>query len=179
MLPWPDGKRRLRRRSYLAILALIAAGYALTLLIFYPGIMTFDAKFVYEYIAKGMLGDWQSPVMTVLWGAIDPIAPGSGSMFLLIATSYWLGFGLLAFAVGRRSPRIALLLPLLALLPPAFVFVGIIWRDVLFATTWLLAATTAFAVVERGTSLRVPAQALALALCAFGVLLRPNALVAE
>jgi hypothetical protein len=25
------------------------------------------------------------------------------------------------------------LLPLLALLPPAFVFVGIIWRDVLFA----------------------------------------------
>ena len=177
MLPWPDGKRSVRRLSF-AIAGLIAAGYGLTLLIFYPGIMTFDAKFVYGYIARGPVGDWQSPVMTVLWGLIDPIAPGPGSMFLLIATCYWLAFGLLAFAVARNSTRIALGLPLLALMPPAFVFVGIIWRDVLFAITWLLAATIAFAAFQRGTRVRVPAQALALALCAFGVLLRPNALIA-
>ena len=43
--------------------------------------MTYDAKFVYEDIAKHTLGDWQSPAMTVLWRLIDPIAPGSGSMF--------------------------------------------------------------------------------------------------
>jgi hypothetical protein len=178
MLPWPDGKQRAWRGSSFAILALIAASYALTLVIFYPGIMTFDAKFVYEYIAKGTLGDWQSPVMTVLWSLIDPIAPGSGSMFLLIATSYWLGFGLLAFAMSRRSTRIALSVPLLALMPPAFVFVGIIWRDVLFAITWLLAAVIAYAACQRGTRVRLPAQTLALALCAFGVLLRPNALIA-
>ena len=174
----PDRKRPMRRRLCVAVAALIAAGYGLTLLIFYPGIMTYDAKFVHEDIARGVLGDWQSPVMTVLWGVIDPVAPGAGSMFLLIATSYWLGFGLLAFALARRSSRLALLLPLLALMPPAFVFVGIIWRDVLFATSWLLAAAIAFAVAERGARYRVPAQALGLALCAFGVLLRPNALIA-
>src|SRR3978361_2455984 len=84
-------------RPRVAVAALIAAGYALTLAIFYPGIMTYDAKFVYEDIAKGVLGDWQSPVMTVLWGVIDPIAPGAASMFLLIATSYWLGVSLVAF----------------------------------------------------------------------------------
>ena len=173
-----DGRPPKRRWLDLAVAALIAAGYGLTLMIFYPGIMTFDAKFVYEYIAKGELGDWQSPVMTVLWKAIDPIAPGAGSMFLLIATSYWLAFGVLAFAVARRSTRAALLLPLLALTPPAFVFVGIIWRDMLFATSWLLAAVIAFATVERTARLRVPAQALAFALCTFGVLLRPNALIA-
>ena len=122
----PDRKRPMRRRLCVAVAALIAAGYGLTLLIFYPGIMTYDAKFVHEDIARGVLGDWQSPVMTVLWGVIDPVAPGAGSMFLLIATSYWLGFGLLAFALARRSTRLALLLPLLALMPPAFVFVGII-----------------------------------------------------
>jgi len=178
MLLSVDRMRPVRRRLYLAVAVLIAAGYGLTLAIFYPGIMTFDAKFVYEYIAKGMLGDWQSPVMTVLWGAIDPIAPGAGSMFLLIATSYWLAFGVLAFAVARRSTRVAVLLPLLALLPPAFVFVGIIWRDVLFAISWLLAAVTVFAAAERPTPLRVPVQVVALALCAFGVLLRPNAVIA-
>src|SRR5436190_18203892 len=174
----PDRGQPARRRLCLVVAGLIAAGYGLTLAIFYPGIMTYDAKFVHEDIARGVLGDWQSPVMTVLWGVIDPIAPGPGSMFLLIATSYWLGFGLLALAVARRSARVALWLPLLALLPPAFVFVGIIWRDVLFAISWLLAAATAFAVVERGARVRMPAQVLALALCAFGVLLRPNALVA-
>src|SRR5258707_795267 len=82
MLLSPDGKQPIGRRLYLTVAVLIAAGYGLTLAIFYPGIMTFDAKFVYEYIAKGVLGDWQSPVMTVLWGVIDPIAPGAGSMFL-------------------------------------------------------------------------------------------------
>jgi hypothetical protein len=173
-----DRRKPVRRRLYLTVCALIAAGYALTLSIFYPGIMTYDAKFVYEDIAKGVLGDWQSPVMTVLWGMIDPVAPGAASMFLLIATAYWLGFGLLALALARRSTRLAVLLPLLALLPPAFVFVGVIWRDVLFATVWLLAAAIAFVAVGRGPWLRVPAQTLALALCAFGVLLRPNALIA-
>jgi len=178
MPPSADRTPPMRRRLVLAVAALIAAGYGLTLTIFYPGILTYDAKFVYEDIAKGVLGDWQSPVMTVLWGAIDPVAPGAGSMFLLIATSYWLGFGLLAFALARRSTPLTLLLPLLALMPPAFVFVGIIWRDMLFANAWLLAAAIAFAAAERGARLRVPAQILALALCGFGVLLRPNALIA-
>src|ERR1700754_176283 len=87
----PEHRQPMPRRLGLAVAALIAAGYGLTLAIFYPGIMTLDAKFVHEDIAKGVLGDWQSPVMTVLWGLIDPIAPGPGSMFLLTATSYWLG----------------------------------------------------------------------------------------
>ena len=174
----PDCTQPAWRRLRPAVAVLIAAGYGLTLLIFYPGIMTYDAKFVYQDIGKGALGDWQSPVMTVLWGMIDPVAPGAASMFLLIATSYWLGFGILAFALARRASRLALLLPLLALLPPAFVFAGIIWRDVLFATSWLLAAAIAFAAADRGATRRVPAQALALSLCAFGVLLRPNALIA-
>jgi hypothetical protein len=174
----PDRSRPVRRGLCVAVAALIAAGYGLTLAIFYPGVMTYDAKFVYEDIARSVLGDWQSPVMTVLWGAIDPVAPGAASMFLLIATSYWLGFGLLAFALARRAPRLAPLLPLLALMPPAFVFVGIIWRDVLFATSWLLAVAIVFAAAERGGRQRLPVQLLSLALCAFGVLLRPNALIA-
>jgi len=167
-------------RSFLsaAIAAQLAAGYALTLWIFYPGIMTYDAKYVYEDIAKGTMGDWQSPVMTWLWGVIDPVAPGAASMFLLIATSYWLGFGLLSLVLANQGKRSALLLPVLALLPPALVFVGIIWRDVLFATCWLLAASVAFAVADRPSTVRLPAQSLALALVAMGVLLRPNAVLA-
>ena len=71
-----------RDRRYLlagGVGVLLVAGYILTLWIYYPGAMTSDAKFVYQDIAKGFYGDWQSPVMTWLWGVIDPIAPGSAS----------------------------------------------------------------------------------------------------
>jgi hypothetical protein len=161
-----------------SVAVLLAAGYGLTLLIFYPGVMTYDAKFVHEDIAKGTLGDWQSPVMTWLWGLIDPMTPGPGSMFLLIASSYWLGVGLLSFALAACAKRSALLLPILALTPPSLAFVGIIWRDVLFATCWLLAASVAFSISERPSPIRLPAQLFALALVTLGVLLRPNALLA-
>jgi hypothetical protein len=174
----PDPPRAAFGHACLAAAILVAAGYGLTLLVFYPGVMTYDAKFVYEDIARHTLGDWQSPAMTVLWALIDPIAPGPGSMFLLIATSYWAGFGLLAFTMARQSFWFAVLVPFLALAPPAFVFVGMIWRDMLFSTTWLLAAVIALATARCGGSLRVTAGVVALVLCCFGVLLRPNALVA-
>ena len=165
-------------RTALLIAALTAAGFALTLYIFYPGVMTFDARYVYQDIAKGFFGDWQSPVMTLLWSLVDPIAPGPASLLLLTAVLYWLAFGLLALTIARRTPWLALLLPLLALTPSAFVFVGIIWRDVLFAAAWLLAGALVFSIADRNWRVRVAGQAIALGLLAFGVLLRPNALTA-
>jgi len=172
----PDTQRV--RRARLIVAGLAAAGFGLTLLIFYPGIMTYDAKYVYEDIAKHTLGDWQSPIMTVLWAWIDPVAPGSASMFLLTAASYWLAFGLLGSTLAGRSAALGALPPLLALLPPAFVLVGVLWRDVLFAVTWLLAIVLTFAVTGRPSKLRVPIQIIAFALCCLGVLLRPNSIIA-
>jgi hypothetical protein len=166
------------RRTTLLIAALCGLGFALTLWVFWPGIQTFDARYIYMDMVKGFYGDWQSPAMIVLWRLIDPIAPGTGSLLLLTVALYWLAFGVVALTVARRSPLLALLLPLLALSPPAFVFVGIIWRDVLFAILWLLAGGLVFAAADRGTGLRIPIQIIALGLLAFGVLLRPNALAA-
>lgn len=177
-MPLPDEAHESSWPARLAVAALIVAGYGLTLLVFYPGVMTYDGKYVFEDIAKAVWGDWQSPAMIALWRFINPVAPGSASMFLLIITAYWLAFGLLAMAFVRRAILLAYLLPLLALTPPAFVFAGIIWRDVLFSVTWLLAGSIAFIAVDRAAIARLPLQALALALCAFGVLLRPNALIA-
>jgi len=154
------------------------AGFALTLAVFYPGYMTNDATFVYQYTKQWRFGDWQSPLMTLLWWLIDPIAPGPASMFLLVAALYWLSFAVIALTVARRSRALALAVPLLALLPPAFVFLVMIWRDMVFGVVWLMAGAIAYAAAEREARLRWLVSMLALALVAFGVLLRPNALVA-
>ncbi len=140
------------------IALLLVAGFGLTLFVFYPGIMTYDARYVYSAIAEGRVGDWQSPAMTAVWALIDPVAPGSASMFLLIAALYWLAFAVLAFSTAPYSGRLAAALPLLALAPPAFEFVGIIWRDVLFADVWLLSAALAYAAAPQATRVRAPLQ---------------------
>lgn len=174
----PEGELLQPRLLIASVALLLVIGFVLTLLIFYPGIMTFDSKYLHEYAMKGTMGDWQSPVMVRLWALIDPTAPGAGSMFLLIAVTYWLGFGLLSLTLASRGRMVALLLPLLAMTPPALALAGVIWRDVLFATCWLLAASLAFAAAGRRPWIEVTGQVLALALVVFGVLLRPNALLA-
>jgi hypothetical protein len=170
--------RKAPSRHSAFVLLTVAAGYALTVLVFYPGYSTADARYVYADAMAWHFGDWQSPAMAMLWRLIDPIAPGSASMFLLTATLYWLAFGMLALIAARRSVWLGLATALLAFMPPAFFFVGMIWRDVLFAVIWLAAAVLVLAAVDRTTRWRAPIQALALLLIALGVLLRPNAVAA-
>ncbi len=165
-------------RRALPVVALALAGFALTLRVFYPGVMTWDAWYVHADIATGQAGDWQSPVQTALWGLIEPLAPGAASMFLFIAVLYWLAFAALGLVLARRSAWPGVVAVVLALTPPAFVFAGIIWRDVLLAASWLFAAALTYAVAERKDAWRRATQALALALLVFGFLMRPNGLFA-
>jgi hypothetical protein len=165
-------------RAYVLIGIVSLIGFGFTLWVFYPGVMTFDAFYVYKDMAKHAYGDWQSPAMVALWRLIDPIAPGSASILLLTAALYWASFALIAAVIAHRSPWLALLLSLLGFSPPAFVLLGVIWRDILFGVAWLLATGLAFAVARSAPRVRLPFQILALALFAFGVLLRPNALAA-
>ena len=167
-----------RGKATTALLLLLGAGFTVSVLVFYPGYITVDARYVYAEAKAWHFGDWQSPAMGVLWRLIDLLAPGSVGMFLLTVTLYWLSFGTLGFIALRRSNWLALATPLLAFSPPAFFFIGLIWRDILFGVVWLFAAVLVFAVAERQGALRFIAQSLALFLVAFGVLLRPNAVIA-
>src|SRR2546423_2250103 len=108
-----------RKRAKYALLLLLALGFGLTVLVFYPGYITADAGYVYAEAKAWRFGDWQSPVMGVIWRIVEPLAPGSASMFLLTVTLYWLGFGALAFIVLRSSISLALVTVLLAFTPPA------------------------------------------------------------
>src|SRR5262245_7916909 len=110
----------------ITIATLLVTGFALSLAVFSPGYMTVGAEWV-ATAALTALGDWQSPIMTVIWRAIDPIAPGSGSMLLLMLTLYWGGFALIAFTTARVAGWLGIVTMLLASTPPALFFAGLIW----------------------------------------------------
>ena len=82
--------------------------------------------------------------MLALWSLVDPIAPGSGSILLLTVALYWLAFAM----VGAR--RLRGIRPSLrywsgsGAVAPAFVLLGVIWRDILFASSWMLAVPLRF-----------------------------------
>jgi hypothetical protein len=99
-------------------------------------------------------------------------------MFLLNAALYWSAFGIIALAVVRISGVLAVAVLLLALVPPAFMLLVMIWRDVLFAVIWLLAAAITYFVADRAPPWRSAVQGFALALIVLGVLVRPNAIIA-
>jgi hypothetical protein len=153
-----------------------AAGFAFTVWLFFPGYFTYDSRAVYGDMQAGTPGDWQSPVMGVLWRLVDPISPGPGSLFLVIAGLYWLGFGLLGLGLVRRSPWLGLLAPAAGLLPSSFDLLSMIWRDLLLGGAWLVAAAGLYA--TRDSRWRIAMQVLAAVLVLFGVLLRPNAVAA-
>ena len=44
-------------RRALPVVVLAAACFALTLRVFWPGVMTWDAKYIYSYIAAGQAGE--------------------------------------------------------------------------------------------------------------------------
>jgi hypothetical protein len=151
---------------------------SVTILVFFPGYLTEDATYIYRYVQQHYLGDWQSPVVTIVWSVIDPISPGSGSMFLLNAALYWSAFGAVALAVARVSAPLAIAVLLLAFVPPAFMLLAMIWRDVLFAVVWLFAAAITYLVADRMSPWRLAVQGVALVLIVLGVLVRPNAIIA-
>jgi hypothetical protein len=174
----PSAGTRSARGWRVLLMLLLAAGFLLTVVVFYPGYITVDAQYVYDDAKGGRLGDWQSPAMGALWLLIDPMAPGSVSMFLLTTVLYWTSFTMLAFIALRRSVWLGLLTPFAALLPPAFFFLGMIGRDVLFGIVWLTSGMLAFFFATSRAYLRAPMQLFALLLVIFGVLLRPNAIPA-
>jgi hypothetical protein len=164
----------------IALAGLVAlTGFALATWLFSPGMVTHDALAVYDQAYEWRFGDWQPPLMGVIWRGLETLF-GYGPRAILLPTLaiYWLAFFLLFVAISRARARSAWLVFLVAFLPPIFALTGVIWRDVIFSALWLFAFSLAFCVADRPMAWRALATALALMAFLIGYWLRPNALFA-
>ncbi|MEG3175976.1 hypothetical protein U1872_07030 [Sphingomonas sp. RB3P16] len=110
-------------------------------LLFWPGILTWDAIRQYGQALSGHYDDWHPPAMNWLWRQLGVFAAGPAPMLVLQVALYWGGTALWMVAAWRRGARIAALaIGLLALSPIALVLVGTVLKDSLFAGALLLAS---------------------------------------
>src|SRR5690349_14127589 len=115
-----------------AIVAIVCSiGFGISLLINYPGFMSFDSFDQLIEARNGVYSDWHPPFMAFIWHFVDEIVRGPLGMLILITALMWLGTFLIIlcwFNSGRFTP-LSLFPALLVFYPPIFGISGAIWKD--------------------------------------------------
>ncbi len=125
-------------RRLLAAATLV--GLILTLILNYPGFLTWDSAAQLMQARSGRFVDWHPPIMSLLWRWADTIVSGPFGMLVLQTLLLWLGAYLIFRHMGLRSgPLASGLLLLFMFFPPVFSITGAIIKDVLMAACLLLA----------------------------------------
>jgi hypothetical protein len=167
-------------KARIAAVAVLVAGFAVTLGLSWPGHLSFDSIVQLHDGRFGFYHSWHPPVMAWLLGLGDRVLPGAGLFVLFDAA---LLFAALLSLVWLR-PRVrwlAVAVLLLCLpLPHLVLYQTIVWKDVLFANA-MVAGFIGLAQAEvrwANTKARWAWTAAAFALFALAALTRQNGLVA-
>lgn len=156
-----------------------AAGLALSLWLFFPGMATHDTLAVYDQAHAWVFGDWQPPLLGVLWIWFERVfGYGPRAMFVPTVAVYWGALLLVFLALRRAGARSAWLALVVGIMPATFVLIGIVWRDVIFSVCWLFAVALTLTAAEGSKLARAAAGTAALLVFLVGAWLRPNALFA-
>jgi hypothetical protein len=110
-------------------------GFAICILVDYPGFMSNDSYDQLIEARNGIYSDTFPPFMSVLWRITDRLIPGAYGMLLLQTAVIWLGTFLIAlYWFSDRRITLNSFSPLLIVfLPPVFGISGMIWKDLLMS----------------------------------------------
>jgi hypothetical protein len=155
-------------------------GFLATLAVFWPGVMSQDAIGMYELVVSGARDDVKPPLFVDLWRVTDAVICGSGGIFALHVAMHWGAVLAVALAVASGAlPRLVLVV-VLGLLPPVAGRIAMVSVDCAVVVAWSLAvAVLLHRDLGRGAFAgwrRHALSAAALALIAYGALVRHNAL---
>lgn len=113
-------------------------GIVLTLLTFYPGVLTVDSSIQLREARSHYFGDWHPPLMAAVWAVLDPVLPGAFGMLLLNSLVFWIGLALVVFLADLPPKGALAAILVIGLYPPIFSTLGVIWKDVNMGGAMLL-----------------------------------------
>jgi hypothetical protein len=156
------------------IAVLAVALFALYAIGFFPGFMSFDSAYQWWQARTGDTTDIAGIGIVLAWRVTELVIEGPGGLFLAHLAMFWTGAWLVATAFDVGRVRQALLLVVLAALPPTWIL-SHAWSDAGLAASLMLACG-ALARAHAGGGRRW--LVLALPAIGYAALLRHNALAA-
>jgi hypothetical protein len=139
------------RRELLLMLAIGVLGFTSVVLVSWPGFMSPDSVVQLQQARSLAFTDDHPPLMALLWAVPDAVVKGPIGMLILLNLIYW---GALVACFRRfplPSPLRVVCLIVTGFLPPLYVNLGVIWKDILMqgALLALLASCLAFEQTRR------------------------------
>ncbi len=172
------GMKPAASRAVVAAAALLL--FLASLVLFWPGVATYDSVGQFGQALAGDYDDWHPPVMAHAWAALHRAFGGAAEPMLVLQMAlYWAGFGLIATALAQeRQVSAAGAVLAIGAMP---LFLG--WQAVVLKDTQMLgAALAACGLVAwwRLRGRRVPSWAggVVALLLGYAILIRANAVFA-
>ena len=140
--------------------ALCAAGFALTVAAFYPGLMSPDSQDQWAQAQAWTFNDIHPPLMSALWGVFGRAWAGPAPMLLFHNLLFWGGAALFWRALKERGGRAALLglgFAALGFMPQVWAVLSTIWKDVGLGGSLFLASALLYGASRHGWRFAVPA----------------------
>ncbi len=178
MKPFRPPALSLPRPAWIAGLILLA-GAALSLVVNWPGHLSYDSVVQLEQGRSGLYNAWHPPVMAWLLGLSDAVSPGAALFVVFDGLLIFGSLVSLALMAGRGAWAAPIAALILAALPQVLIYPGIVWKDVLFAGSALAGFTCLAwaAQLWRRTPLRWIAIGKAAVLLSLAALARQNGVV--
>ncbi len=100
-----------------------------TIVVYYPGYMSFDSVVMLSQARTGVTDNEYSRLLSYIWRITDWTIPGPGGMLILQNLIYWFSLALIAYSAGANR-LLGVLFVCTGLWIPMFALLGTIWRDV-------------------------------------------------
>lgn len=146
----PDDKA-LRRLADWGGYVLCAAGFVLTLVAFYPGLMSADSIDQWQQGHAWSFYDVHPPMMSALWGLFDMVVPGPALMLVFHNLLFWGGVLLFWRAARVKAGALGLALVAVGFMPQAWALLSTIWKDVGLGSCFLLASALIYVAAGKGS----------------------------
>lgn len=136
--PLPDADASVRWSA----LAIVLAGWLISLCGFWPGWMSADSSDQYAQVLSGRYDDVHPPLMAAVWSLSNRVVPGPGGIFALHALAFWIGL-VATLAIRLQGWRLAGAALVIGLWPPIALILGHVWKDVGMTAALLIATAAA------------------------------------
>ncbi|HTT84681.1 MAG TPA: hypothetical protein VMF67_14475 [Rhizomicrobium sp.] len=114
-------------------MAVLLVGCAVSLLLNWPGQLSYDSVMQLHDGRAGHYNPWHPPVMAWMLGLFDSVVPGTGLFVLFDTLLFFASFASVLWLVRWPSWLAVAITALSVALPQILLYQGIVWKDVLFA----------------------------------------------